>query len=262
VRGDQPAARKTRNKKQPMTLTHKIALACGLVAMTTAGFAQSAPTATETNLWKTSAAAGLTLTRGNSDSTTFTANLLASRKWTENELDLGVDGTYGKANGVKNAESLHGFGQYNRLFSDRFFGLMRVDALHDAVADLDYRLTLSPGVGYYFIKNKTTFLRGEVGPGFVYEKLGGETDSYATLRVAERFEHTFTEHAKMWQSLEWLPQVDDFNNYVINAEVGLDTAITKKLSLRTFLQDTFDNEPAPGRKKNDLKLVSALAYTF
>ena len=30
----------------------------------------------------------------------------------------------------------------------------------------------------------------------------------------------------------------------------------------TLIQDHYDLEPAPGRKKNDLKLVTALAYKF
>jgi hypothetical protein len=32
--------------------------------------------------------------------------------------------------------------------------------------------------------------------------------------------------------------------------------------LRVYLDDTYNNVPAPGRKKNDLKLVAAVAYKF
>lgn len=210
--------------------------------------------------WEVTAAAGLTLTRGNSDTILATANILGVGKWERDELRLGADGAYGENNDVKNAESLHGFAQYNRLFNDRAFGYLRFDALHDAIADLEYRLTLSPGAGYYFIKNPNTTLSGEVGPGFIYERQGSDTRGYLSLRVAERFEHRFSKTAKLWQSLEWLPQVDRFSNYILNAELGVETALTERLSLRVFAQDTYDNEPAPGRKKNDLKLVTALAY--
>jgi putative salt-induced outer membrane protein YdiY len=212
--------------------------------------------------WEKSAAVGLTLTRGNSDTLLFTANFLAARKGKENEFFLGADATYGENDDVKNAESLHGFVQYNRLFSDRWYGYARVDGLHDAIADIEYRFTLSPGVGYYFIKNETTRLNAEVGPGFVYEKQGDDTSGYFTVRLAERFEHKFNDRVRIWQSLEFLPQVDDFNNYILNAEIGVESALTKKLSLRAYLQDTYDNEPAMGREKNDLKLVTALGYKF
>ena len=134
--------------------------------------------------------------------------------------------------------------------------------MHDAVADVEYRITFSPGAGYYFIKNDNTKLSGEVGPGVVYEKQGDQTLTYMTLRVAERFDQKLGEHAKLWQSLEFLPQVDDVQNFIVNAELGIETGLTKKLSLRTYLQDTYHNVPAAGRKKNDLKLVTALAYKF
>jgi putative salt-induced outer membrane protein YdiY len=58
--------------------------------------------------------------------------------------------------------------------------------------------------------------------------------------------------------------VDKFNNYVINAEIGIEADLTKKkdLTLRAFLQDTYNNEPAAGREKNDARLVTAIAYKF
>jgi putative salt-induced outer membrane protein YdiY len=212
--------------------------------------------------WKGSAAAGLTLTRGNSDTVVLNASIVAEKKWGQNELSLGADGSYGEQNGEKNVEAAHAFGQYNRLFSERAFALFRVDALHDAIADVEYRVTLSPGLGYYFIKNKTTFLRGEVGPGVVFEKQGGDTRTYMTLRVAERFEHQLSKTAKLWQSAEILPEVSNWANYIVNAEIGVDVAINVRWSLRTFVQETYDNEPAPGRKHNDVKIVAGVAYKF
>jgi hypothetical protein len=89
---------------------------------------------------------------------------------------------------------------------------LRFDAVHDDIADLDYRFVLSPLVGYYFIKTATTFLSGEVGPSFVHEKQGGDEMSYVGARVGQRFEHKFKNTAKIWESLEWIPQVDDFDN--------------------------------------------------
>ncbi|MEY4387768.1 MAG: hypothetical protein RLY20_3051 [Verrucomicrobiota bacterium] len=250
-----------------MKLNRYTSLLCVAACVATAisSFAQSAPTAPATQKdtgWITTAAFNLSLSKGNTDNLLAGGNLLTSRKWDVNELDLGIDGLYGETDGVRSAGNLHGFGQYNRLFNARLFGLLRLDAVNDSIADIDYRATLSPGVGYYLIKETNTFLRFEAGPGFVFEKVGGVSDSYVTLRLAERFEHTLNERVKLWQSFELLPAVEDFSDYVLNTEVGLDTSLTKKLSLRTFVQDTYDSTPAVGRKKNDVKLVVAIAYKF
>jgi len=212
--------------------------------------------------WESSAAAGLTLTRGNSDNVLGNISVTSERKWTRDEALLGASFTYGESEDVKTTEQLRGYGQYNRLFNERLYGGLRLDVLHDDIADLQYRGTLSPMLGYYVIKEPNTSLNVEGGPSFVYEKQGGDETGYIGVRLAERFEHKFSDKAKMWQSAEIIPQIDDFENYVITAEIGADAALTEKLSLRVVLQDVFDHQPAPGRQKNDLKLIASLAYKF
>src|SRR5262249_921428 len=153
----------------------------------------------------------------------------------------------------KNADNYHGYIQYNRLFTDRFFGYLRAEGLYDSIADIDYRFTFSPGVGYYFIKTDSASLRGEIGPGYVVQKQGGVKDDYFTLRIAERYDQKINDHVKLWQSLEYLPQVDRFENYIINGEIGIEAAISKHFKLRTYFQDSYHSEPAAGKKNNDLK---------
>lgn len=230
--------------------------------------AQDANTEPAKPKWERSAFLGATITQGNSDSELITANILATKKGEKNEYSLGLDAAYGELENAKNAEVLHGFAQYNRLFTERFFGYARIDGLHDGIADVEYRFTFSPGAGYYFIKTKddakktATSLSGEVGPSFITEKVGRERSSYFALRLAEKFEHKFSDKARVWQMVEILPQVDDWDNYIVNAEVGAEASLTEKVLLRVAAIDTYDNQPAPERKKNDLKIVSSVGYKF
>lgn len=239
-------------------------IVAGTMAFAMVGtYAQTSTPSPETApKWESSASAGFTLTQGNSDTILFTAQVLSQKKWDEHEIRLGADATYGENENVKSADGAHAFGQYNRLFTERAFGYVRLDALHDAIADVEYRVLLSPGAGYYFIKSETTALSAEAGPGFVYEKQGGETTGYITARLAERLEHKFNDNVRLWQSVEFLPQVDDLNNFLLNAEIGVEAKLTEKFSIKVFAVDNYDNEPAEGRKSNDIKVVTALAYTF
>lgn len=239
-------------------------LTVATVFVTAVGFSARAasPVAETPSPWSSSAFAGLTLTRGNSDTVLFTGNVKTARKDKQNEWAFGVDGAYGENNSVKNNETLHGFGQYNRLFNERFFGYLRADALHDGIADVNYRVALSPGAGYYLLKDQDTSLAVEVGPGVVFEKRGGEEKTFATLRVAERFEHKLSDKARIWQSAEFLPEVSKFENYVINFEAGIGASISRNLELSVVLQDNYVNLPAAGRQCNDVKLVSGVTYKF
>jgi putative salt-induced outer membrane protein YdiY len=213
-------------------------------------------------VWESSVSLGLTATAGNVNSALATGNFRTHKKSPLDEWNLGLDAVYGEVSSVKNSESLHGFAQYNHLFSDRWYGYARGDALHDAIADVAYRFTFSPGAGYYFIKDKETSLASEAGPAILYEKLDNEYHTYPTLRLAERFEHKFDGHARLWENVEFLPPFTDPRAFLINAEVGVETPLSKHLSLQTYVQDNYANRPAPGFKDNDVKLVSALAVKF
>jgi putative salt-induced outer membrane protein YdiY len=213
-------------------------------------------------VWESSVSMGLSLTKGNSDTLLTTAAFKTGKKTQENEYMFGMDGSYGENDSVKNNETLHGAGQYNHLFSDRFYGYFNVEGLHDGIADLQYRITLGPGAGYYFLKATNTMLAGELGPGMISQRLGGVDTTYATLRLAERFEHKLNNGARVWEKVEFLPQVNKLENFLVNAEIGAEASLTKTFSLQVVLQDNFINEPAPGRKSNDVKLISGLVYKF
>jgi putative salt-induced outer membrane protein len=212
--------------------------------------------------WKSSISAGLALTRGNSHSLLYNGDIETAKKTPNNEYSLGAGGAYGSQNGKENDNNYHAFGQWNHLFSERLYDYVRAEAKRDLIADLDYRINIGPGIGYYWVKGTNTTLSTEAGAGYQNEHLGGAYNSFATLRLAEQFEHKFTDRARLWQKCEWLPQVDELDNYVINFEIGIETSITKSISFKNSFVDSYATQPAPGRYKNDAKFISAISYKF
>jgi len=222
--------------------------------------------------WEIVASAGVTLTRGNSK--TFLANigLNANRKWSRDELLLGASAGYGETETGTRApddnrtdvtqKHIKGFSQYNHLFNERLYGGLRVEGLYDKIASVDYRFTLSPLLGYYIIKQPATSLAVEAGPSVVSEKVAGDENTYLGGRVAERYEYKFKNGARIWESAEWITEIDDVENWIINAEAGVSAPIVKTLDVRLVVQDTYDNRPAPNRLKNDFKLIAGLGYRF
>jgi putative salt-induced outer membrane protein YdiY len=220
-------------------------------------------------VWHGDAALGLSLARGNANTFLLNGSATTENIWDQNDLKLGADGQYGlnnwgQTNQTQSTEAIHGFTEYKRLFTDRFYGSARVDGFHDDIASIQYRLVVGPAAGYYFIKSDATKLNGEVGPSFIDERLGHENESYVTLRFTERFEHTFNKAktAKFWEEVDYLPQVDRFANYLLNTEVGVEAALNARFSLRVCADDKFDSEPAAGRKENDILLVSSLVFKY
>src|SRR5579859_1842631 len=103
--------------------------------------------------WESVASVDLTLTRGNSRSFLGTATINTQKTWETDEILLGASAGYGNSTTknsagqettTENQDYLKGFAQFNHLFTDRFYGGLRVEGLHDNLSDINYRLTVSP----------------------------------------------------------------------------------------------------------------------
>ena len=225
-------------------------------------FPQPIERATNRPTWKSSVTFGLAMARGNQDNLLLNGKIQTKKSSGANEYTAGLDGAYGEDNSVKNYELLHGFAQMDHSFTHRFFEFTRFDGLHDGIKDIDYRFTVSPGLGYYMLRQTNMSLALEGGPSVVSERQGNTDSVYAALRTAERFEFKLNGAAKFWEGVEYIPQLDRMDNFIVNVEVGVESSLTKTLALQISLQDNFANDPAPGFQNNDLRLVSGLTYKF
>ncbi|MEI6085088.1 MAG: DUF481 domain-containing protein [Verrucomicrobiota bacterium] len=231
--------------------------------------------------WDRSIAAGVAVTTGNSDSLQFNAGVKGNKIWKFDELRLSLGGTYGKNDGTVANQQLLGLAQYKHLFTERFYGTVVASGLNDAIANIDYRFTVGPGLGYYFIKTDTTQLSADAGPSMVFEKTDvyhpnfaaanplsptlwttSEERSYLAARVGERFDRKLSDTAKCWQQSEFLPQIDNFSNYLLNTEAGVEAALTKTMSLRLVGTHRYQSITQDNSRHYDITVVSALAYKF
>ena len=267
--------RRTTSTKYRNRLGLGLAVAAVFIVSSSTGSAQTAgaTNAPPKHPWETTAAAGVTLTSGNSETLLATLTLDTKHKAEKAETLAGIAAGYGQSEVTnpdnstrteKNTEFVNAFGQFNYLFSERFYAGLRLDGSYDGIAELDYRIRISPLAGYYFIKKPKTSLSAEVGPSVVFEKHSGESEeTYLGFRLSERFDHKLSDTTKIWEYVDYVPRVDEWvDKYVITAEVGIDTAINKHWSLRVVFQDIYDSAPTPGRENNDLRLVASTAYKF
>lgn len=239
------------------------AVMLGLVAVSV-----QADDAANTAAWETTVSGGLNLNRGNSENMLLNGTIKADRKGDANEVGLGVEANYGETQVERdgqevdetNIDNTKAFAKYRRLLDERNYLYLNGDANRDDIADIQYRVTIGPGLGRYFIKNDKITLSAEAGPGYLFEKVADVEDDYAILRAAERCEVKLSEGAKVWESVEYLPRIDDFDQYLINAELGAEAAMTATLSLRVVLQDKYNSTPAPGKDENDLSLIAGVTW--
>lgn len=213
-------------------------------------------------LWHRTFSFGANQTTGNKEASAYNLGLLGERKSEASDSRLGVDVAYGETENEETANNGKAFAGYREIIEGRTYWLVDGSAVYDQIADVDYRVTAGPGLGYYLIKSDATTLGIEAGPSFISEKVAGVTDDIIAARVAERLEHAFSSDAKIWESVEVLQDFDDSDNIMVNAEIGAEAALNSHLSLRLVAKATHDGVPAPGREETDTSLIASLGVKF
>lgn len=220
--------------------------------------------AEDTEGWESELVTGLGLTDGNSETMQLNVGVGIKNISGDNESFLSAQYNYGESTADEvestTTDNAKASAQYNRKFSDATYGYLKANYLYDQIADIDYRVVVGPGLGQYLIQDDAASLAVELGVAWQAEEVSGVEDDFSVLRVAQRYARQLSENSKVWQSLEYLPELEDFGNYLLNFEIGAEAALTDASSLRVVFTDRYDSEPAAGTDDNDISLTAGLVY--
>ena len=224
--------------------------------------------------------AGLSLTDGNSETLAANAGLATEgQKEGLGSVLAGVEANYGESTATrtttaadgttttaddseKTVENAKAYVNVKKTLSPRTFASLDGSVFYDDIALIDYRATLGPGAGAYLVKNAKRELALEAGPAYVWEKVDGANNDYLALRFAERYSCQATKTAKLVQSLEYVPEAEDFDNYLLTGEIGVEAAMSERLNLRVVVQDKYDSTPAANAEYNDVSLIAGVGMSL
>jgi putative salt-induced outer membrane protein len=223
--------------------------------------------AAEEPVWQREFSLGYTKSSGNTEASQLSATLSADRKIEHvNEINLKADLFYSSSNGQMDAQRWQGMGRYAFSFGEtkKWYNFYKFEADHDKFANVDYRLIPAAGVGYWLYDLPEMKVMAELAIGFEHTDYSDRSkeSNEAILIPRAFFEKTFFEDTKFSQDLSLYPALDDFSDYRLHSETALTTALNEKLSLRLSLIDDYNSSPASSAEKNDLRLISSLAYSF
>ncbi len=211
--------------------------------------------------WTSGFDLGASFTSGNSETSFITASLTLDKEVDQDEYFLNATYAYGENDGDLSTEELLLIASWKRLFTDRTYWGFRLDGRHDELANIKYRVGLTALVGHYLIKNEKTNLSIEGGAGYTLEDQDG-SDSYANVYLGQQFNHWISDSTRIYQNAAFIAPFEDLEDYQLIAEAGLETFLSSQLSLKLYVQNKYENLPAAGLEKNDLKFVTGISYKF
>jgi putative salt-induced outer membrane protein len=215
--------------------------------------------------WRDEAEFSFVDTSGNTDVATLSArNFLGYQFTNKLEGSWKLAALYGETGGEKNAESYLSELRADYLLTQRLYSFATGGWSKDQFAGIDSRYYLGPGIGYKFFKGPIHFLIAEAGLNYVAEKYIDDTDrDYLGGRTYAKYEYAFSDKNRFSQSVEFLYDFDESENYNVNSETAIIFALSNYLSFKTSYVVKFDNQPVPSTlEETDTFLSTTMVVTF
>lgn len=211
--------------------------------------------------------AGLSLTRGNSDTIIASIGTQSARTTQKDKLSLFAAGLFARNNttgiSVTTAEAIRGGVRYDRNISDRLFGFALTDLERDRFQQLDLRLVLGGGLGFHARRTERTRLDLFAGGSFNQEFFStGLRRKSAEALIGNELTYKLSDFVTIGERAVFYPNISDFGEYRLTFDSSAAVRLSRRLSLQVTLSDRFLSNPPPGLKKNDLLLTTGIRATF
>ena len=228
-------------------------------------FAAAAPLrAEEPPPWKGNLELSYLQTSGNSNSQTLSTAGKLERSFTRSKLTAEAKALYGKQEDITSARNWFGSLKYDYLVSDRLSVYVLEIVERNVIKGIEFRYTHQGGLGYLLIKTVKDTLRVEAGAGYVREDRVDPFNDYGfpTARLFGGYLHAFDEKNRFEQTVEYLPNLRESEDYLINEESSLISNLMGNLALKVSFAVAYDHLPPPDFQKSDRVFKTAFLYTF
>jgi putative salt-induced outer membrane protein YdiY len=224
--------------------------------------------------WKGSGTLGLSLARGNSETTNLNTAVAVERKTPHDDFAVSESSIYSTDNlpgaGVT-ANAVLGTIHYNRNITARLFVAAEGDFTHDELQDLTLRAIYTGGLGLHAIAKPNTTLDVLAGINYTRETYNGTAANPGPsfdrnlpgLTFSEVFMHKFGALTTLNETASIYPDLQDFSQYRVSLDANAVTKINKWLGWQITVSDRYvTNPPILGTKANDVILSTGINVAF
>lgn len=215
--------------------------------------------------WTGSISGGINAREGNTSNQSASSRFNVSRKKGANELFLMGDFYFSAAEKKMTALKMLGGTRYDHYFDDSkrgWYGLGRFEADQDRFAEINQRLIPALGPGYAFFNGEDFKIKAELAAGFAQTNFRDETDSRFEAILVPRF---FFE-SRIYGQSRFIQEVNVFSSLAagggtrVRSESTVEAPFFERLKIRLSVIDDYNSNPGIDADKNDIRLISSVAY--
>ncbi len=208
---------------------------------------------------------GLSIARGNSETTNLALGFDATRKTAKDAWVVDAASIYSTDEklGATTANSFQGLIRYDRNLTKRLFAYGVFAGGYDELQDLNYRLMPGGGLGFHAIATPKTTLDLLLGLGYTRESFTtGLTNNLFTATVGDEFAYKLGARTTVIQNLYYLPSLNETSNYRVTGNFGITTKLNGWLTANLLFNDRYYSQPVLGNKNNDILFTTGVGFTF
>jgi putative salt-induced outer membrane protein YdiY/small nuclear ribonucleoprotein (snRNP)-like protein len=226
------------------------------------------------DLWAALVDAGLSFTRGNSDSTSFALTGKGARVTKRTKLSLYSTEIYTSSTlaGVTSttASAIRGGARVDVNLRGRSFAFGLADFEHDRFQALDLRSVLGGGVGYHLIKEKDRTFDVFGGATYNHESYSkpfnppnpSTTRKTAEIVLGETLATKLGSRTTLGEQFSFFPNLSDTGDNRLQLDATAATKLKNWLSWQITFSDRYVSRPLLGLKDNDVLFTTGLRLTY
>ena len=229
--------------------------------------------------WHGSVHGAFLAARGNTVENTWSLMADVNRRWEYDRFKASFSYSYSEKGTAttekeKSTDRWEAEAQHDHFWLPAFYTYENGHYDRDTIQYLNARYRLGVGVGYQWLDGRVFESTGkwsfnqELGVNWVKEEYKNMDDSkhdgFAALRYAHHLVYIpkWNEGVQVFHNCEYLPDVDDFDKYLVKADVGLSTKLIYDFDFMAKIEWDFNSMPANDRKKSDLRYILGLGYQW
>lgn len=187
---------------------------------------------------------GLVAVSGNTSVTTFSINERYIRRLDRWEFRQAVGSVYGKTDGVESSNLVRAGLRADYSFAAHvaLYALTNYD--RNKFAGIKARFAEGAGAVAKIIATDVDQFNVEAGYQLTQQRnLVGADHNFSALRAASTLKHSFSKAAYIFESVEYLPSLDDHEDYRINNEMALVAPLSAHVGMKVSYVVQFANAP-------------------
>lgn len=237
-----------------------------LICLAIAGTAQAQTATQPDGIWRGALGAGLSASKGNTDSATYTLNGDIVKQTDKYKFSGYVQGVKGSreidGRTERSADQQRGGILYNRDFNERKFGFGSLDLERNKLIELNLRSVVAAGIGYHVIKRDDLIFDVSTGPAYNREQYSTQTRQATEWLFAEESTHKVSSTVSFRQRFSFYPNLTDSGEYRAVFDAGVVFKVNSQWNATITLNNRYQSNPLPGVKTNDLLFVTGIQYVF